>query len=240
MEFIPIASSSAGCAYLLKSEGCAPLLLDAGLPFKRLREASGFAISELAGCLLTHAHGDHSKGVPDLLAAGVEVFASEDTWTELGIFHHRAIRVIPEATFMAGAWTCKGFDAVHDSPGTLGFLIGNPAGERLLYLTDTAYSKFRFDGLTMVAIECNHSMDLIKSNTARGSVGSHRYSRTVTNHMSLERLLKMLEANDLSSVEAIWLLHLSDMNSDEDHFAERVRAATGKPTYIAAKTEVPK
>jgi hypothetical protein len=42
-----------------------------------------------------------------------------------------------------------------------------------------------------------------------------------------------LKANDLSKVQEIWLLHLSEQNSCEKRFKEEVQKITGKPTYIA-------
>lgn len=56
MEFKPIASSSKGNAYLVKSDNVAPLLLEAGIPMRRLRENMNFSIGGLAGCLISHAH----------------------------------------------------------------------------------------------------------------------------------------------------------------------------------------
>jgi len=78
-------------------------------------------------------------------------------------------------------------------------------------------------------------MELLKANTLAGSLDRSRYSRTAHNHMSLERLLDLLKANDLSKVERITLLHLSDANSDEQEFKLAVERATGIPVDVAAK-----
>ena len=44
---------------------------------------------------------------------------------------------------------------------------------------------------------------------------------------------ELLKANDLSKVQQIWLLHLSDGNSDEKRFKREIQELTGKPTFIA-------
>jgi acyl-CoA synthetase (AMP-forming)/AMP-acid ligase II len=50
MEFKPIASSSEGCAYLLTSNGLSPLLIDCGVRFDSIQQATGFRLGrELAG-----------------------------------------------------------------------------------------------------------------------------------------------------------------------------------------------
>lgn len=235
LEFRPLASSSAGCCYQVLAPGADPLLIDAGLNFKSIQQALGFRVSGLAGCLLSHAHGDHCKGIAGLIKSGIDVYASEETWAALPECRdsHRARRVEARQQFSAGAWDVMAFECVHDQPGTLGFIVQAPRGGRLLYLTDSAYSKYRFDGLTHIAVEANYSSEVIRANTASGVIGRDRFARTVRTHMSIERLIPMLMANDLSQVEEIWLLHLSAENSDEEMFRRRVEQETGKPTYIA-------
>lgn len=231
-----LASSSAGCCYRLSCRGnTSPLLLDAGLSFKKIQEGLGFGTSTLAGCLLTHAHGDHAKGVDGLLKNGVTVYATAGTMEELSEFargHHRIREVRPYRPFNAGGWVVQAFDAVHDAGGAVGYLIGI-LGKRILFLTDSAYSKNRFKDLTHIFIECNHSNALLKKNSLSGELLGMQYDRITRNHMSLERLLDMLEKNDLSKVENITLLHLSRGNSDAEAFRQSVQRATGIPTSIA-------
>lgn len=234
VTFEPIASSSAGCAYLLKKEGVTPLLIDCGLPFPQLQKASGFSLSRVAGCLISHAHGDHSKAAEKLLRHGISCYASSETWRQLGIEHHRKRTVAHLDNVQVGAWMVTPFDAQHDCPGTLGFVCSEGA-TRLLYLTDSAYSKYRFEGLTHICIECNFSEEILSTRARTGDLPTERYKRTLKTHMSLERLVDMLKANDLSQCREIHLLHLSDGNSDEAEFVRQVRETTGVPTYIAAK-----
>jgi phosphoribosyl 1,2-cyclic phosphodiesterase len=52
-------------------------------------------------------------------------------------------------------------------------------------------------------------------------------------HMSIEQTREMLLSNDLSKVREIWLIHLSDSNSDAEAFRDDIQAATGKPVYVA-------
>lgn len=244
ITFRALASSSAGCCYVLTSSARpdAPLLIDAGIRYPSIQRALDFKVSGLAGALISHCHGDHSDSVPNLLKAGVNVYSSQDTWNELRVKcqkanapQHRAKAINADAPFQVGPWNVRAFDAVHDAPGTFGFLIAGPCGKKLLYLTDTGYSKYRFEGVHIMAVECNHSREIARQNAVSGAISLPRYSRTVTNHLSLERLLDLLKANDLSAVEEIHLLHLSDANSDEVEFKLAVQKATGKPTFIAAK-----
>lgn len=251
IEFIPLASSSDGCCYVVRSSAHPPLLIDAGIRYTAIQIGLNFQVTSLAGCLISHCHGDHSKAIPKLLAAGVDVYASPDTWKALGhrkgMTTHRSKPIgdpqlekdgIHQA-IAVGPWTVQPFDAVHDVAGTLGFLIASPCQCRLLYLTDTAYSRYRFEGLTHIAVEANFSSEIMRQNSRQGSIETDRFKRTTQTHMSLERLIEMLKANDLNKVKEIHLLHLSDLNSDEAAFKDAVQRATGIPVFIACKRQTP-
>lgn len=238
--FKPIASGSSGCAYAVGEKFSNPLLLDCGISLSRIQSGIGFGLATLAGCLLTHAHGDHSYAAKDILARGVKTCASFETIDQLGIKSPFWRPVEAGKCYQLQSWKITPFNAVHDSPGTLGFVIDSAEGSRLLYLTDSGYSSHTFNGLTHIAIECNHSEEILRRNTMSGNINMSRFSRTTTGHMSLERLTAMLKANDLSQVREIHLLHLSDANSDEAKFKETIQRVTGKPVYVAQKNEVTK
>lgn len=234
MEFLALASSSAGCAYRLTCGTSAPLLIDAGIPFRQIQIGTNFGTSKLAGCLISHYHGDHCHAAKDLIKAGIHCYASQPTWDWLGIESHWAHPITNLVEFEVGDWRITPFDAVHDAEGTMGFVIQNGA-EKALYLTDSAYCRYTFDDLTDIFIESNHSQAIMAENTISGRQDSWRHKRTANNHMSLERLCKMLAANDLTKVKSIHLLHLSDSNADADLFKETIQKATGVPVYVAPK-----
>lgn len=230
-----LASSSAGNAYTVSS-GEHRLLLDAGIPFQDLRRKLAYRVAGLDACLLTHEHGDHSRSVPQLMAAGVNVYASAGTWAELGIkpsFRARVVR--DQRREPIGHWTVLPLQAVHDAVEPLSFLIGAPTG-KCLYLTDTAYCPFRFSGLSHVLIEANFSEQLLQENVESGGLNPAQAARTRRNHMSIERAVDLLKTNDMSQVVEIHLLHLSNGNSDAIAFRDAVRAATGRPVFIAPET----
>jgi ribonuclease BN (tRNA processing enzyme) len=52
--------------------------------------------------------------------------------------------------------------------------------------------------------------------------------------MSLDTCVNLLNANDLSKVNNIVLIHLSDSNSDEQAFKKRVSDETGKNVTVAS------
>lgn len=231
MNFTPLASSSKGNAYLVESDGVAPLLFECGIPIKRLREKLNFGLSGLAGCLVSHCHMDHAKAVKDLLKAGVNVYASFSTAETLGVEdHHRIFWLHSRKETMVDDWTVLAFELNHDVP-CQGFLIEH-SGERLLFIPDTGWVENRFQGVTILAIECNNIEELLSASILNGGIPAVAGRRIRRNHMSLERVVSMLKANDLSRCREIWLLHLSAGNSDEARMIKAVREATGIPCRV--------
>lgn len=232
MDITVIASGSSGNAYRI-SDGDTALLLDAGIPLQRIKQALNFRVRDLAGCLITHAHGDHAKAAGDLAKAGVDVYTSQGTidTCRLTGHHMKPMKALQEV--MIGTFAVLPFDVQHDAPEPLGFLLtSRRTGEKLLYFTDTYYLKYRFTGLTHIMGECNYSMDIVEQSVRNGYIPPELVPRLVKSHMSLEHFLDLLKANDLHEVKQIYLLHLSNNNSDAERFREAVQKLTGTEVYV--------
>lgn len=234
IKISPLASSSAGNAYHI-TDGKTALLLEAGVRFKDIQRALNFRVSDIAGCLLSHEHGDHGKSAADLMRAGVDVYASAGTLDALKLDGHRARPIQAKKQFSIGTWTILPFGVQHDVAEPLGFLLANQAGEKLLFATDTYYIRYRFPGLTHIMVECNYSIRILSENIASGRVPASMKPRLLRSHFSLENVKEFLKANDLSKVQEIWLLHLSDNNSDEELFKREIQQISGKPVFVATK-----
>lgn len=234
IRFQSLASSSSGNCYHV-TDGKSELLIEAGIRFQDIRKALDFRVSRLAGVLISHEHMDHSRAAADLAKAGVDIYASAGTIVARGLSGHRVKPVEPKKQFTVGTWTIMPFDVEHDAEQPLGFLLANQAGEKLVFITDSYYCRYTFSGLTHIAVECNYSLAILDENIAAGRVHPAMRKRLLRSHFSLENVLDFLQANDLSRVEEIHLLHLSDQNSDEQLFKRRVQEVTGKPVYVAGK-----
>ncbi|MCJ0932954.1 MBL fold metallo-hydrolase [Virgibacillus halodenitrificans] len=227
-----LASGSSGNAYHI-DDGQTQLLLECGISFKHIRKALNFKTSNLAGCLVTHEHKDHCSGLKDVTRAGINVYMSAGTKEAIGLEHHRIKPVKAKEQFTIGTWDILPFDVEHDVSEPYGFLLQNKAGEKLLFATDTYYIRYKFKGLTHLLIECNYSMDILLDNIASGRVHKGMKKRLIRSHFSLENMKEFLKANDLSKVQEIHLLHLSDGNSHEERFKREIQELTGKVIYIA-------
>lgn len=227
LEFRAHASSSKGNFYTV-TNGEQTMAIECGLRFADLRRALGFRVSELVGCLASHEHLDHARAVPDLLRRGIDCYMSAGTAEALKVSGAGVRIAKAHEQFSVGNWTVTPFDVVHDCAEPLGFFIA-AGDDKLLYLTDSAYCKYRFAGLTVIALECNYSLELLRASTMPATV----QNRIIRNHMSLETAIELLRANDTGRVREINLLHMSDGNSDAARFKTEVQKITGVPVYVA-------
>ena len=175
---------------------------------------------------------DHSKAVKEIMHAGIDCYISAGTVEALGLSGHRLNIIKAKQQFRIGTWTALPFDTQHDAAEPLGFLLANQAGDKLLYATDTYYIRYKFHGLTHIMVECNYSLDILKRNVDAGAVPKELKSRILKSHFSLENVKRFLQANDLSKVQEIWLLHLSDNNSNAERFKREIQELTGKMVFI--------
>jgi len=237
MEIKILASGSSGNAYVV-NDGKTILLLDAGIPFQKIQKGMDYKTSQISACLVTHRHGDHAKAVPKLLERGIPVYGPSDLSKEWdGIV--KELWVSNKKDTKRGWYTVsESFEVmpfpVHHDVECLGFLIASrETGERLLYMTDTAYTEFKFNGVTHIMIECNHSQETVMRNARNGVIPGELAERIMRSHMSIETVLGMLDANDKTKLKQVYLLHLSDDNSDAEDFKRRVQEATGAEVYVA-------
>ena len=228
MDIKIIASGSSGNAYLI-GDGKTRLLLDAGIPFKRIQVGCGFQTSGIYACLVTHRHGDHAMAIPKLLQRGITVYSNDDV-AEI----HKGVRALaPLQEHTIGTFRILPFEAEHDVPCYGYQATSVETGEKLVYITDSAYVRYTFTGLTHIMIEANYAEDIMIGNVRDGKVPLPLAERVAGTHMSIETLLDLLRANDMTKVRQIYLLHLSDNNSDVEAFKKIVQQETGAEVYIS-------
>ncbi|WP_338014642.1 MBL fold metallo-hydrolase [Paenisporosarcina cavernae] len=214
------------------SDGESKIMLEAGISIKRINTALGFQTTNLAGVLLSHSHKDHSVAIKDLVRLGVDCYMSKGTANELQINHHRIKCVEAKKTFRIGTFTILPFEVEHDTDTPFGYLIKSDNGSKLLFATDTYFIRYKFVGLNYLMLECNYCQSVLDANNKSGRLPKGLRQRIMKSHFSLENVLDFLRSNDLSCLQEIWLLHLSDSNSDEQLIRDEVAKVTGKMIHI--------
>lgn len=231
MNLKVIGTGSSGNAYLLYNKE-EVLLIECGVIFKKIKEALSFDFSKVVGCILTHEHGDHNKAVKDILTAGIKVFTSNGTLEASGVReHHNSHPIQSKKLYQIGSFKIIPFDIRHDVKEPLGFLINHPECGTTLFLTDSFYSPYKFNGLNNMIIEANFCEDIIDNKLKFDK--KFLRDRILKSHLSIQKCIDLLNTNDLTAVNNIVLIHLSDSNSNEIEFKKKVQDATGKNTIVA-------
>lgn len=241
MRLVILGSSSAGNCYLLQADSGETLILEAGVGIDKIKQALNFDLKQVVGCLVTHEHGDHARSANALMNLGIDVYASEGTHVTIirGLdlseymkpILHTMVLISPGRKFRVGnsGFTVVPFDIRHDAAEPLGFLIHHPEMGLTLFLTDSYYSDYSFPPLNNILVEANYSHEILREK----GLAKFRTDRIIQSHMSLETCCGLLEENDLSQVNNIVLIHLSDSNSNADGFRREVQRRTGKSVTIA-------
>lgn len=233
MKLKVISTGSIGNAYVLYNEHEA-LLIECGVKITDIKKALGFDLSNVVGCIVSHSHGDHAKSINEVMKLGINTYASIETFsaTGLSVKSSRQIEIVPKQSFQVGNFKILPFDCKHDVP-CLGFLIDHPECGKTLFLTDTYYCKYTFPGMNNIIIEANYSKEIIDRKYGADSGKEFLRNRILKSHFSLANCKDMLSSNDLSKVNNIVLIHLSDSNSNEKQFVKEVTELTSKNVCAA-------
>lgn len=219
-----IATGSSGNCYVIR-DGSDRILIDPGIPMREIQRALNFSASQLKFCLLSHEHRDHSASIKDLANLGVLCALSPGTDEALGVIPARKIAIQNKEETKINGWMVMGFNLQHDAAEPMGFLICPPSGRKICFATDTGAINFRFIGVTHWMIECNYSEKLLLQNKRVIPAVKDRIRK---NHFELESVKDFFRAQDLSRTEKIYLIHLSDYNSDRNEFIRQIKKVTGK------------
>ena len=234
MRFESLASSSHGNVYIV-SDRDTHILLECGVSHKNLKKLCGFTTAQLAACLISHEHKDHSACVRDLIAAGMPVYMSSGTAEALGLegtLLDAAQAVEHGKQLNIGSIDIVPFTTFHDAKEPLGFLFKSRVdGESLAFATDTVNLAYQFSDLTILAVEANYDKYILERCEKMPEKVRHRITNT---HMEIDVLCDYLRTLDLSSCREIYLLHLSDGTSHEDHFVNKVRRSVPEGIQITA------
>jgi phosphoribosyl 1,2-cyclic phosphodiesterase len=169
-----------------------------------------------------------------LLKAGVDCYMSLGTAKALGVAgHHRTHFFHGEWIEAIQKWRIITFPLEHDAIEPIGFFIVNET-DRCLFVPDTSFVKNRFQGVTLLAIECNNASDILSEKVINGVIPAIVAKRIRRNHLSLQNVKEFILANNMArTLREIWLIHLSDTNSSEKRFKREIQETTGVPVYVA-------
>lgn len=229
-----LASSSSGNGYLLQSYSGQSLLIEAGVRLSTVKKALNFDVTNVQAAIVSHSHLDHGKYIKEFCQAGIRVYSSLDTFVNLKYSNHNTIPAKELTSITAGEFVFMPFKLIHDVTN-YGYIITHPEMGKIVFITDTHYCPYSFKGLTNIIIEANYDKNILDRNVNSGRVHPVVQKRVTKSHMGLHQTAEFLSANDLSKVNNIVLIHLSDTSSNAVMFQKNIQQLTGKTVHIASK-----
>ncbi len=225
-----LASGSSGNLTLLETERTR-LLIDAGLGKREtLARLSAIerSIDRIDGILITHEHGDHCSGLPQMLSLWkAPLYVTEPTMDALK-------RVLPDTFarrlrgletvhagehFAIGDIDVHAFAIPHDAADPIGFTF-RANGVKMALVTDLGYMpelvKVHLRDADCLMLESNHDLDMLKVGPYPWMVKQRVLSRT--GHLSNHAVSEYLCDPDGFDARARYLVlaHVSQENNNPD------------------------
>jgi phosphoribosyl 1,2-cyclic phosphodiesterase len=227
LRFCALASGSRGNALLVEHDETL-IMVDCGLPLKVLSARLarvGRSIDDIDAVLITHEHGDHSRGIgPFRKRCAAPFWSTPGTAAAVGegqgferLRHGCAVKL--------GSITIEPFPVPHDAREPCQFVFA--AGQRRLgLLTDTGHVtpliQRSLEACDAIAVEFNHDSWMLENGRYPAAVKARVGSRL--GHLNNDQAAGLL--CELMHPQLQWVagLHLSAQNNDP----ECVRAAAAR------------
>ena len=162
---------------------------------------------------------DHCKALKDVRSAGIEIYASAETFKSFNIDSGRRINPVENKTLIRlGTFDVLCFSVEHDCPGCLGFIVREKeTSEFLLFAIDTSYIKQRFNyPFSIIMLECSYDKEILDRRVEDKTINEALAKRLLTSHMSKHNCFSYLDKFcDLKNCREIHLLHMSANNIDK-------------------------
>lgn len=224
MKLKCIATGSTGNCYTLTSDSGETLILDCGIPIKEIKKGLDWNIRNVVGCIVSHAHSDHSKSVKDFEAMGIPVFAPYRYDIGAKFKGRWKIRAF-DLTDLNGKWMHTNGDGSECQ--CYGFWIQHPEMGTMIYATDTELIKWRFKNVNHILLGVNYDPELLSGDDAKKN-------HVVRGHMSIDTACEFVKANASPDLQSVIMCHLSAENADKDSFIAKMKnAANGANVDVA-------
>lgn len=233
MKLQVLGSSSRGNGYILHTIGGDALAIEAGA--KASEYFATIKPSQYAGVLVSHEHKDHAASALQMAAQyGVKVIASKGTIHALGIPSYLATEVSHLCTTEIKGWKITPVRVIHDAEGPCAFIIER-GSTKLLFATDLAeFPRIPVEllkGVNVLMLEANYDAEI----AIRSGANMTHLDRVSNSHLSIAQAEEVVKyISSLGCLEMVILIHLSNDNSDEVAFKERIENAAPEAKVMVA------
>jgi phosphoribosyl 1,2-cyclic phosphodiesterase len=216
MQIKFIGTGSAGNCIAIQTES-STILIDIGIAKTKVEKAlieQDINPADIDAIFLTHAHGDHVKGLPMAAKWGIPVYASAGTWKTV---MYTGLRFDMDCDWFMGSTHISNFKTHHDDYDSYGYVVQcNASGTRTAICLDTGHVDDdmiqAMSGSDIYIIEANHDVEMLQNNQDRPDSVKARILSDV-GHLSNEQTGDALCKLVMGTGETIFLAHLSNKNN---------------------------
>lgn len=217
MKLKCIATGSSGNCYTLMSSTGETIILDCGIPIMDIKKGLNWNIKGVAGCMVTHAHKDHSASIKAIEDMRIPVFAPYISLEPMAIGSGAFTIQAFDLTTIDGIWTHTNADGT-ECP-CYGFLIRHREMGKLLYITDTELIKWRFKDIDHILLGVNYDKELVNADDKA------KNNHIFRGHLEIDTACDFVKANNSDSLQNVIMCHLSGGNADKDIFIRKMQKA---------------
>lgn len=174
----------------------------------------------------TAKNGDHSKSIPNALKNYIPVYSCKEV-----VEKFNGVKLLkPKIKYKIGSFTVMPLPVEHNVEN-YAYLIEHEEIGKLVFCTDAISFHYKIKDVNHLIIEANYSDELIIDHLCENQDirSNNQY------HMELEDTIECIKNNMSSELNNVVLVHLSETQSDEQMFIEKVHAETGVKPYVATK-----
>ena len=233
-----VASGSNGNCVHLQSAGTG-ILIDAGKwkrdIEKKLLEHGVNAATDIQAIFVTHAHGDHIRGLTLAKKYHIPVYATDGEWKKIGGVPTELQRTL-ETTHSKydpvdiGILQIHPFRVHHDALEPVAYAIEDDDENRACVVFDTGHIDDEMlnmmDGNIFI-VEANHDIDMLKDGPYDDYL-KDRIASPHVGHLSNDQTAEALAKLMRGTGEQIYLTHLSTTNNLPALAAGTVKAMLGR------------
>ena len=208
---------------MLKNKLGQILILDTGINYDKIIMDSFIpSTKNILGALITHSHNDHSKSMDELENSGIDIYS------------YKTLK--PLEKFTIDNFEIMTIPLVHNVYN-IGFIIKDKlSGKKMVYATDTSAIP-PIKNIDYWLMECNHTKARMEYQIQKGSESSIHLGNAMTNHFSLEKMIKYFQNEQVTKPEHLIACHLSNSTATKKDILDRMQKYTNK-LNIAKKGEL--
>ncbi|WP_055108929.1 MBL fold metallo-hydrolase [Paenibacillus ihumii] len=232
-----IATGSDGNCIHLQSETTG-ILIDAGKwkrdLEKRLLANNINAATDIQGIFVTHAHGDHIKGLTLANKYRIPVWATDGEWKGISGVDEELRRVLEttwskyERIEIGDDLHVYPFKVHHDAYEPVGYVVEDGWGNNACVVFDTGQIDDEMlemmEGSNVYIVEANHDVEMLQ-NGPYDDYLKDRISDPHRGHLSNDQTAAALQKLVKGRGERIYLTHLSSNNNTPELASHAVRMA---------------